>query len=135
MTHIILILANLEAYEAGRRYQNRLGSSSANWFLLVAVIAIVLLWVSLFYWDKFRKQLAKRADNPQMLFVDLCKVHGLTLAEKSLLMKLINMAHLTQPAKVFIDPRIIGTMTESGSSEAADFGQLARKLFAEHAPQ
>ena len=126
MTHIILILANLEAYEAGRRYQNRLGSSSANW---------VLLWVSLFYWDKFRKQLAKRADNPQMLFVDLCKVHGLTLAEKSLLMKLINMAHLTQPAKVFIDPRIIGTMTESGSSEAADFGQLARKLFAEHAPQ
>ena len=132
---IIGILANLDAFEAGRRYLERPGSSSANWFLLVAVIAIALLWVLLFYWDKFRKQFAKRVDNPQMLFVDLCKVHGLNLAEKSLLMKVINMAHLTQPSLVFIDPGIIGTMTDSGNPEAAEYGKLARKLFAKHAPQ
>jgi di/tricarboxylate transporter len=132
---IIGILANPEAYKAAGRYNDRLGSSSANWFLLVAVAAIVLLWVLLFYWDKFRKQFAKRADNPQMLFVDLCKIHGLTLAEKSLLMKVINMAHLTQPSLVFIDPRIIGTMTESSNSEAADYDKLSKKLFAGHAPQ
>ena len=70
-----------------------------------------------------------------MLFVDLCKVHGLTLAEKSLLMKVINMAHLNQPSLVFIDPGIMGTMTESGNPEAAEYIKLARKLFAEHAPQ
>ncbi len=132
---IIGILANLEAFEAGRRYLVRPGSSSANWFLLVALIAIVLLWVLLFYWDKFRKQFAKRADNPQMLFVDLCKVHGLTLADKSLLIKIINMAHLTQPSLVFIDPGIIGSMTESGEPEAAEYIKLARKLFAEQSPQ
>ena len=130
---IIGILANLEAFEAGKRHLLRTGSASANWFLLVAVIAIALLWVCLFYWDKFRKQLAKRADNPQMLFVELCKAHELTLAERSLLMKVLNLSHLTQPSLVFIDPGIIGTMTESGNLEAAEYAKLARKLFAEHA--
>jgi len=130
---IIGILANLEAFEAGRRHLLRPGSSSANWFLLVAVIAIALFWLLLFYWDKFRKQFAKRVDNPQLLFVDLCKVHGLTLAERSLLIKVVNLSHLTQPSLVFIDPGIIGTMTESGNSQAAEYAKLARKLFAEHA--
>ena len=130
---IIGILANLDGYESGGRYLNRVGSSSANWFLLVAVIAIALLWVFLFYWDKFRKQFAKRVDNPQMLFVELCKAHELTLAERSLLMKVINLSHLTQPTLVFINPEIIGTMTESGNTEAAEYAKLSRKLFAEHA--
>ena len=130
---IMGILANLEAFEAGRRHLSQPGTSSANWFLLVAVIAIALLWVLLFYWDKFRKQFAKRVDNPQMLFVDLCKAFELTLAERSLLMKVMNLSHLTQPSLVFIDPRIIGTMIESGNSESAEYAKLARKLFAEHA--
>ena len=43
--NIIGVLANLEAFEAGRRHLARPGSSSANWFLLVAVVAIALLWV------------------------------------------------------------------------------------------
>ena len=130
---IIEILANIEGYESGGRYLNRIGTSSANWFLLVAVVAIALLWVFLFYWDKFRKQLAKRVDNPQMLFVELCQAHELTLAERSLLVKVINLSHLTQPSLVFIDPGIIGTITESGNTEAVEYAKLARKLFAEHA--
>jgi hypothetical protein len=68
-----------------------------------------------------------------MLFVELCKAHELTLAERSLLMKVINLSHLTQPTLVFINPEIIGTMTESGNTEAAEYAKLSRKLFAEHA--
>jgi len=126
------IVANMEAFEAGKRYLVRPSSSSDNWFLLIAILAIVLLWAILYHWDKFRKKFARqRNDNPQILFIELCKVHALSYAERALLRKAIEVKKLAQPAMLFVDPDLLSGMSASGSPEAPDYAKLVRKLFGE----
>lgn len=132
--HFLWLLANVDPYGATKKYLNRPTSASDNWFLVVALVAIVLLWMALYYWDKVRKKFTSRSDTPQMLFVELCKAHALSLSERSILMKAVDRVHLNRhPSQIFIDPDVLVRLASSGGVDGPNYGKLSRKIFGEEA--
>jgi LPXTG-motif cell wall-anchored protein len=124
-------LANIEAFRAGAKHLRSTGSTSNNWFLFIAIAGIILLFVGLHYWDKYRKKLIKQQSNSKSLFLELCEIHNLSKTERALLLKAGEIQQLTQPALVFVTPGMLSGLEKSSQPEASEFGKLSQKLFAQ----
>jgi len=98
--------------------------------LFIAIAGIILLFVGLHYWDKFKK-LIKQKSNSKSLFLELCELHNLSKTERALLLKAVEIQQLTQPALVFVTPGMLSGLVKSNQPEASDFGKLSQKLFAQ----
>lgn len=122
-------LVNVDVSRAVSRYNERSSTLEDNWFLLGAILALLLFWVGLYYWDKYRKKTDRQVNYPQELFLELCQKHRLNRSERSLLWHAAEQAYPNQPAVVFVDPRILKKRGESDAENASEYGQLARKIF------
>ncbi len=122
------LLANTDLGRSFSRYSRRSGSLSENWFLVAVFVAIPVLWGALTYWDKYRKRHAPSGNNPKSLFLELCRAHTLSRADRSLLLKAAETRRLKQPAMVFIDPAILRELAAARSADAGAYRQLAKKV-------
>jgi hypothetical protein len=76
---------------------------SSHWISIVLLgVAIVLAAAVAFYFT-YRKQLNCVCDDPELLFKELCRAHGLTFGQKAVLLKLIKARRLNNPNLVLID--------------------------------
>jgi len=123
------LLANVEAFRAAARYMQRSASLSESWFTIAAVAAIIQFWLALVYWDRYRKQPVRQEDRPKSLFLELCRAHKLSRAERGLLSSIVDAKHLKQPAIVFVDPGVLGDPAGSSAPETRACAELAGKLF------
>ena len=124
------LLANSgEVSEAFRRYSRRSHSLRDNWLLIAIVIGIPLFWWGIHLWDKRRKKISLGGADSKSLFAELCQAHGLNWSERSLITRAAQAKRIEHPAAVFIDPSILGSFASSQSPEAAEYGNLAGKLF------
>lgn len=121
----------LAAVELGRvsRHAQRYGSTSNHWFLITVLVGIGLLWLGLYYWDRYRQHHLGGGGGPRGLFHELCKVHELSRAERGLLMQVVERCGVSEPAQVFVDPGLLRGMSDIAGADAAEFVRLTRKLF------
>jgi hypothetical protein len=107
------------------------GSGGPPYVLIAVAVAIVVLAIAgLYFWNLNRKQgLGGEGGTPESLLVELCEVHELSKAERSLLTQLARSSHLSQPAAVFADPGPLEQAASSTDPDAPQYRALRNKLF------
>ena len=105
------------------------GSSSRNWYLVLAVVGIAVFGAGLYFWDKHRKSSGSGSDHPKSLFLELCSAHGLSRGERALLRDAAEQQGIAQPGLAFVDPRILEATASAAGEDAAAFGELRQRLF------
>ncbi len=124
----IIAATNLsETVKAMNRYSRKSSSVMDNWPILVAIAAIALFWAVLHFWDKYRKSRVSELTTPQSLFEELCDLHKLGKADRTLLEKVVTAQNLDQPAAVFVDPGVLATAASSGGE--GGYLKLRSRLF------
>jgi hypothetical protein len=129
---LLWLLANADMSSAGRsakRYSSQSSSLSNNWFLIAAILTIGALWFGLYYWDRYRKNLASKGDSPKSLFLELCRAHKLSRSERTVLLQIAEKSKLQNPAMIFVDPSVLRILSRSNGSNSELFSDLAGKLF------
>ena len=119
--------------DAFRRHSERSNSLSENWIVFGLIGGIVLLWLALNVWEKYRKRASGKGSSPKSLFAELCHVHQLSRVERALLQKTVEQLGLSQPAFVFVEPRLLMEMADNSETEPRAFSALGRKLFGRQA--
>ena len=118
------ILARVDLSDVSKHSRSSSGLSNNVELIMWFVVAAGALWAVLHYWNRYRDKILRRGDSPQSLFLELCRVHRMDRTEKSLLMQAVTAAQLDEPAVVFVNPQVLGAMSESQACRA-----LTEKLF------
>ncbi|MBI1247536.1 hypothetical protein GC197_06775 [bacterium] len=101
------------------------------------VLALVVLSIASMIWALTRWQehdFNWGVDNPQKLFLDLCKQHELSTAETNLLRRVCRELQLAQPASLFVDPGLLisAMRLEKYRESQAKFTDLGENFFGYH---
>ncbi|HVV99384.1 MAG TPA: hypothetical protein VHB77_03525, partial [Planctomycetaceae bacterium] len=124
------LFASNSMYREASRYMERSASWAQNWPLFVAVGAILLFWMGLYYWDKYRKLQDATIRSPQALFHHLCRIHSLSRAQRALLTNAAHELKADDIAMVFVDPGILGRHAVAAEADSEAYVQLQQQLFA-----
>ena len=108
---------------------NRSELTGGHITLLVMVLGIVAFWVGVAWWDRRRNRQPRPEETRTTggLFDDLCRVHKLTLPEKTLLTQVATA--LSQPAVVFTDPANLSRYAAAQPESTAACAALSQRLF------
>ena len=80
------------------------GSGYGTMIMLTSVGVAVALGIAAYFF--YRRQLDRVCNDPQALFNEICRAHGLTGGQKSVLMKLVKVRKLKNPNLVLIDSNL-----------------------------
>jgi hypothetical protein len=121
----------VEVSNSVNRWYRRSGSLSENGFLGVIILAIAMLWVGLYLWDRSRKPWKRTANDREGLFSQLCDLHNLSKRDRLLLINLAKAQKLDQPALAFVNPRILLAFAKNSPGMSAEVRSLVDRLFGE----
>lgn len=124
-----LVLAYVKPSEISRSVRTSAGWSDNLEFIIWGLLGVVLLWVVLSYWSRIRKAIIPTADTPRSLFQELCHVHQLDRAERTLLLRAVEQGRINEPAVAFVNPAVLLEAGGSSDSASAESVALAWKLF------
>lgn len=121
----------IEISSSVNRWFRRSSSASANGLWFFVLVAILLLWAGLYFWDRYRKPGKRIKPNREGLFLQLCDLHNLSRADQQFLRKVANSQSLDQPGLAFVDPRVLMRFIEDFPQSATNARQLLDRLFGE----
>lgn len=126
-----LAQSRIDAMNEAFRQQSKVNFGVLIPFLGVVVGAVLLGVLIHYYYD--RKQRRPLANNPKLLFQELCKAHSLNFAQRRALRKLARVRRLSNPCLVFVDIRLWPTNSEAqrllGGWTRRKLCELRRNLF------
>lgn len=132
-TFSFTLLAQPHVMDLGREFRGDAALLSTN-DVLMGIGALV--GGGLFFW--LLKYLRNRQDrtrpfnSPRRLFRALCKLHGLSGRERSLLRRTAAMNSLKHPAQLFVMPDLLtAKASQVPARQAAEITALRDKLFGE----
>ena len=101
------------------------------------VLALVVLSIASLIWALTRWQehdFNWGVDNPQKLFLDLCKQHELNSADTNLLRRVSRELQLAQPASLFVDPALLisAMRLEKYREQHSEISDLGENFFGYH---
>lgn len=123
------IMAESETVRALSRWLQRGALSDGPTLLLLTGVAILFVWIGLYAWEWSRRRTPRPLTGAHGLFHELCLAHRLSVAEEDLLSRAAERRRLAQPGLLFIDPRILGELSQGPKPEAAEYRRLAERLF------
>ena len=101
-------------------------STSATAVLILIAIILLVVLAARIGWRWY--VLARQPKPVDALFAELARAHGLTERDQRLLKRLARREKLAEPARLFVDPRYLGTYARSGTE--AVYLRLYNTLFA-----
>lgn len=131
VAHWPAVWGQMNPFERTREYMNQPISTQGLGFLLVLVIAAVTVWIILYWWEH-RQQQNPRRTVIESIFKNLCAVHGLSVTMVRQLEALATELKLSDPALLFVDPRLIEQRTADLSDDREFWQDLGTKLFGQH---
>ena len=98
-------------------------------WVVIGVVAFVALGVAA---EAIRRMLQHQGNGPSALFYGLCRTHGLDRSARTLLWDVACLHNLTQPARVFTEPRWLdpAVLQNSLGARTAEAAALHAQLFA-----
>ncbi len=123
-----LFAATGEISQSVNRWFRRSDSFSENWLWGGIVAAIVVLWLGLYLWDRFRKPRKTVPLDRDGLFAQLCDLHNLSKSERQLLKSAAKTLEAEQPALAFVHPGILWEFAQT-NPQTAEIQTLANRLF------
>jgi hypothetical protein len=121
-----VIIASFEGLQAARQRLNGSGSSRETAVLFMVGLAIAAFWAGLYFWDR-RRRPAPAVNHAMGLFAELCRVHGLSPAERNLLLKAAG--DMRNPAIAFVEPNVLSRFGRAHPTESPECDQLLERLF------
>jgi hypothetical protein len=102
---------------------------------LAAIVGVVILGAWALTRLLARQDRRRRFNSPAALFNTLCKVHGLAVAERKLLLGHARQQGLSDPGRMFLEPLRFNTTqdTAAGETDHAQLKSLRARLFGERA--
>lgn len=126
----MLLAGQAQYIHMGRRFRRGGGVDWSDLWLPIAVIvcAAAIAWFVSRYL-KLRE--ARKADNPQALFAELCQAHRLNWSNQQLLRALANAHRLPSPAQLFVEPERfdVAPLGRAFASRQARIAALRARLF------
>lgn len=107
-----LILATLE--EAAEKFGGQSRSGGAWAVVLVVLLLLALAALGAFIVMKLLR-LGRRPHSGRALFEELADAHGLTPAERTLLLNLAHRERLSDPSRLFVERPHLETWSKSGA--------------------
>ena len=104
-------------------------SKSSQWVWLAVGALIAAAWYGLSRWNRSRRPQGSDTTSAEGLFAELAAAHNLSRTERNLLADAAASRGLKDPAVVFVDPGVLGSLTGPGAARSAEHSALARKLF------
>jgi len=127
------LLAQMDRFkEMGRNFRGEDAAvSTSDLWALAAAVTLIVATVLVLYLSLGRRDRQRKRNSPHGLFLELCKAHELTRAERKLLEGVAAGLRLTDPGQLFVRPELLdGLPDEPGSMEQrAVAHSLAAKLF------
>ena len=131
--NVTLFASDFEAFfrNVGSEFSGKrakLGWNDAGIMLSVVTVVVGLVFLLSRHLAKTEHQ---SLNNPKALFRELCKLHGLRLAERRALAKLAKLHQLEHPARLFVEPERFDAMVEHPllASHAGMIRNLRERLF------
>ncbi len=131
--YVTLFAADLEAFFRGLGSEfsgkrAKLGWGDAGIMLSVVTVIVGLVFLLSRYIGKGEHE---KLNNPQSLFKELCKVHGLGFGERRTLAKLAKVHKLEHPARLFLEPERFDNVSEHPqlAPQAGLIRELRQRLF------
>ena len=125
------LFARVDYWEASQRYMDRSRSGSQYWYVLAGLIAIAVVWVGLFVWERNRRRSLQRRTDPKSLFIELAERHNLSDAEQALLWKAAQRKYPDQPAVVFVDSAVLKEAAATRGADSRAYSVLLSQLFSQ----
>ena len=124
-----LFASTVEISNSVNRWFRRSSSMSENGIWILIFIAIVLLWMGLYFWDRWRKPRHGPGMDREGLFAQLCDLHNLSKSDRQLLRTVAKTQRIDQPALAFVNPSLLLKFAKSTPRDAAQVRHLADRLF------
>ena len=101
--------------------------------VLAAVLLLTLIVLAIAAWIVRKRKLAARGPSHYAIFLGLCRVHGLGKAARKLLMRFARRVKCAQPARLFVDPRLLERSAAAGlpAKDVERLQELSGTLFRE----
>ncbi len=131
MNVLLMHGTRLKSLGSGMR-RRATGMDSMDVVIGFAIVAGVVIAISLVYYFFNRGDRSRRCNSPKELFRSLCQGHELDRASRKLLKNLARYQRLAQPARLFLEPERFDEVNLSPQlrAQAAAVGELQAKLFA-----
>ncbi len=126
-----LFATTVDISNSVNRWFRRSGSFSENGILFAIVLAIVSLWVGLYFWDRYRKPNRRASLDREGLFTQLCHLHKLSKSDRQLLKNAAKRLRLDQPALAFVNPQILLDYAEHSPDATLKVRDLVDRLYGE----
>ncbi len=126
-----LLASTVEVSNSVNRWFRRSGSLSENLLWGTIALAIVALWVGLYFWDRARKPKKKTSQDREGLFNQLCDLHKLSKNDRQLLKQAARSQRIDPPALAFVNPRILLKFAEEEPQATLELKSLIDRLFGE----
>jgi hypothetical protein len=121
------VLQMNEAFRAQHAFD-----AAALWTLLAIIFVAMLIAASIYLFFQLRQRRAY-ANNPQLLFQELCAAHSLCRSQRQALRRLAQVRGLTDPGLVFVDCSLWPSSVEAnrllGNRIRKSLTELRRQLF------
>lgn len=124
-----LFASTSEVSNAVNRWFRRSSSISESGIWIVIFMAIALLWVVLYFWDRSQRMRHKTRMDREGLFAQLCDLHQLSKVDRQLLRTVAKTQRVDQPALAFVDPYMLLKFAESAPGAQEEVRLLADRLF------
>ncbi len=126
---VLAFATTVDISNSVNRWFRRSGSLSENGILIGIVLAIVSLWMGLYFWDRSRKPKRGAGLDREGLFTQLCQLHKLSRAERQLLKTAAKFHRLDQPALAFVNPNILLDYAEASPGVTLEVRALVDRLY------
>ncbi len=105
---------------------------SGDWWAIGITIAVIVLVLWGLSWAVRLQERQRRYCSPALLFLELCRAHGLHWRDRWLLWRIARAQRLRNPACLFLEPQRLEAENLSPSlrPKLAQIQQLAERLFA-----
>lgn len=124
-----LSLASVDAVDSYRRgIYGQSSSSGISKPVLIGGTVLLLLWLSVYLFDRWSKARKTAATVDRSLFGNLCSTHGLTAQERTYLEALAKQADVEPPVAIFIRPEVVEPLAASGS-QAEMWQSIGDKIY------
>ncbi len=124
-----LMLASRSVW--GRFDHQRPSFDSTHWWILLGCAVLFAGFAVAIYRSSRRIKSEFDTDNHAKLFRELCRAHRLSFANRRQLRRLASARGITEPARLFVEPKHFETshLPESMQSAADEIRRLRDRLF------
>lgn len=126
---MILLPAAVDLSRVSKSAQDSRSVAEVALVLLAMLGVFAVFWLLMYLWHRYRREVARAANDPRALFYELCRAHRLSRQERNLLWNAAIHYRLEHPALVFALPHYLQQLADANEPRSPACARLVIRLF------